>query len=232
HLDNLFAANTATSGREQADITGLIGQYAHGNEPSHHMAYLYNRIGKSEKTRALVKRIMDELYHDAPDGLSGNEDCGQMSAWYVLSAMGFYPVSPGIDDRYELGYPMFESCTINLPNGNTWNMRVGDERALMASLPRDTANYRGSIPDHLSHSEILEGGRIHLKQDRSPERRYKMRDGMPRVLVGAYVPSHGAWTGAPLIQATNATFLEEMAITVLGSELAPSPLRTALANVQ
>ncbi len=216
HLDKLFSASTTTSGRDQADITGLIGQYAHGNEPSHHMAYLYNRVGKPEKTRTLVKRIMDELYHDAPDGLSGNEDCGQMSAWYVLSTMGFYPVSPGIDDRYELGYPMFESCTINLPNGNTWNMRVGDERALMASLPRDTANYRGSIPDHLSHSEILEGGRIHLKQDRSPQRRYKMRDGIPRVLQGAYVTGPGVWSGAPVIQAANATFLHDLEANVHG----------------
>lgn len=216
HLDKLFSANTATSGREQADITGLIGQYAHGNEPSHHMAYLYNRIGRPEKTRALVKRIMDELYHDAPDGLSGNEDCGQMSAWYVLSAMGFYPVSPGIDDRYELGYPLFEACTINLSNGKTWNMRVGDDRAWMASLPSDTANYRGSVPDHVSHAEIVEGGRMDLKQDRSPQRRYKMRDGMPHVLYGAYVPSSETWSGAPIIHAANATFMQYLEVTVHG----------------
>jgi predicted alpha-1,2-mannosidase len=88
HLDKLFSARSATSGREQADITGLIGQYAHGNEPSHNMAYLYNAVDKPEKTRALVKRIMDEFYHDTPDGLIGNEDCGQMSAWYVMSALG------------------------------------------------------------------------------------------------------------------------------------------------
>lgn len=216
HLDKLFEANTATSGREQADITGLIGQYAHGNEPSHHMAYLYNHIGKPDKTRILVKRIMDELYHDAPDGLSGNEDCGQMSAWYVLSALGFYPVSPGIDDRYELGYPLFEAYTINLPNGNTWNMRMGDDRAWMASLPKDTANYRGTIPDHLSHSEIMEGGRLHLMQDRSPQRRYKLRDGTTKVLDGAYVPPSGTWSGAPVINAANATFLQDLEVTVHG----------------
>ncbi|MBK6777601.1 MAG: GH92 family glycosyl hydrolase [Flavobacteriales bacterium] len=96
HLDNLFSASTSTSGREQADITGLVGQYAHGNEPSHHMAYLYNRVGKPEKTRTMVKRIMAEHYHDAPDGLSGNEDCGQMSAWLVMSALGLYQIAPGI----------------------------------------------------------------------------------------------------------------------------------------
>ncbi len=94
-LDALFAADSRTTGREQADITGLIGQYAHGNEPSHHMAYLYNYAGQPWKTQARVRQIMDEFYTPTPDGLIGNEDCGQMSAWYVLSAAGFYPVTPG-----------------------------------------------------------------------------------------------------------------------------------------
>ncbi len=118
-LDQLFTVHGGTSGREQADITGLIGQYAHGNEPSHHMAYLYARSGQPEKTRAMVKRIMDEMYHDAPDGLSGNEDCGQMSAWYVMSALGFYQISPGINREYDLGYPLFDRATIHLSNGKS-----------------------------------------------------------------------------------------------------------------
>ena len=96
HLDNMFSASTKTSGREQPDVTGLIGQYAHGNEPSHHMAYLYNYVGKPHKTQKIVRQILDEQYTHLPDGLSGNEDCGQMSAWYVLSAMGFYSVTPGL----------------------------------------------------------------------------------------------------------------------------------------
>ena len=95
YLDDLFSSSSETSGREQADITGLIGQYAHGNEPSHHMAYLYNYIGKPWKTQARVHEIMTELYQAQPDGLPGNEDCGQMSSWYVFSAMGLYPVCPG-----------------------------------------------------------------------------------------------------------------------------------------
>jgi len=93
-LDLLFSARQNTSGRHQADITGLIGQYAHGNEPSHHMAYLYNYCGKPWKTQKRVRQIMDELYTSNADGLCGNEDCGQMSAWYVMSALGFYPVTP------------------------------------------------------------------------------------------------------------------------------------------
>ena len=94
-LDALFTADSRTSGREQADITGLIGQYAHGNEPSHHMLYLYAYAGQAWKTQEVAGEYWTRIYKNSPDGLSGNEDCGQMSAWYVLSALGFYPVAPG-----------------------------------------------------------------------------------------------------------------------------------------
>lgn len=94
-LDEMFNSESKTTGREQVDVTGLIGQYAHGNEPSHHMAYLYNYVGKPEKTTEKVHNILDNFYKNTPDGLIGNEDCGQMSAWYVLSAMGIYQVTPG-----------------------------------------------------------------------------------------------------------------------------------------
>lgn len=110
-LDSLFFSSSQMSGREQADITGLIGQYAHGNEPSHHMAYLYNYCGAPHKTQVMTDRIMREYYHNAPDGLSGNEDCGQMSAWYVLSAMGFYPVSPG-SPTYAIGRPLLDRVVV------------------------------------------------------------------------------------------------------------------------
>ena len=102
-LDSLFVAPDRTLGRTQVDITGLIGQYAHGNEPSHHIAYLYNYIGRPGKAGAMAQRIMREFYSSAPDGLCGNEDCGQMSAWYVLSALGRYPVCPGAPDRNSTG---------------------------------------------------------------------------------------------------------------------------------
>ncbi len=97
-LDELFSSQSKTTGREQADVTGLIGQYAHGNEPSHHMAYLYNYVGKPQKTAQKVKYILDNFYKNAPDGLIGNEDCGQMSAWYVLSSLGIYAVAPGLSE--------------------------------------------------------------------------------------------------------------------------------------
>jgi hypothetical protein len=110
-LDEMFSTSSKTDGREQADITGLIGQYAHGNEPSHHMAYLYNFIGKPEKTEQKVIQIINEMYSNKPDGLSGNEDCGQMSAWYVFSAMGFYPFCPG-ENKYAKGKSIFDEVLI------------------------------------------------------------------------------------------------------------------------
>lgn len=119
NLDSLFTASMQTSGRDQPDITGLIGQYAHGNEPSHHMAYLYNYAGQPWKTQQYVREILDEQYWNGPDGLSGNEDCGQMSSWYVLSAMGMYSVTPG-SDIYTFGSPVFEEVKINLENGKNF----------------------------------------------------------------------------------------------------------------
>ena len=117
-LDEMFNSESKTTGREQVDVTGLIGQYAHGNEPSHHMAYLYNYVGKPEKTNEKVKYILDNFYTNTPDGLIGNEDCGQMSAWYVLSSMGVYQVTPGKKD-WQFTKPLFDFIEINLENGKT-----------------------------------------------------------------------------------------------------------------
>ncbi len=115
-LDSLFTAPSSTKGRTQVDITGLIGQYAHGNEPSHQTAYLYSYAGQPWKTTSRVRQILTELYHADPDGLCGNDDCGQMSAWYVMSAIGLYPVTPG-SNVYVLSAPLFENVTVNLENG-------------------------------------------------------------------------------------------------------------------
>lgn len=115
-LDEMFNSESKTTGREQVDVTGLIGQYAHGNEPSHHMAYLYNYVGKPEKTNEKVKYILDNFYTNTPDGLIGNEDCGQMSAWYVLSSMGIYSVTPG-KPEWQTVVPYFEKIKVNFENG-------------------------------------------------------------------------------------------------------------------
>ncbi len=214
-LDRLFAATSATSGRDQADITGLIGQYAHGNEPSHHMAYLYNRVGRPDQTRTLVAHIMDELYHDAPDGLSGNEDCGQMSAWYVMSALGFYPISPGIDSGYDIGYPLFERSTIHLPNGKTWTMRVTDDAEWKRDIPRDTVALKGRTPTQIGHHELMTGGERLFAPDRSPRRHFSPTTTM-NVLDGAYVDPSGLRPGAPLIHAASAAFTDVLEISVEG----------------
>ena len=117
-LDEMFNSESKTTGREQVDVTGLIGQYAHGNEPSHHMAYLYNYIGKPEKTTEKAHYILNNFYKNSPDGLIGNEDCGQMSAWYVLSSMGMYAVTPGHAEWSEVK-PLFEKIKINFEDGKS-----------------------------------------------------------------------------------------------------------------
>lgn len=117
-LDQMFSEQAETTGRHQVDITGLIGQYAHGNEPSHHMAYLYNYIGKPEKTKKLVHYILDEFYPNSPDGLIGNQDCGQMGAWYILSSMGLYSVAPG-HPRWSVTEPYFDRIKVNFEDGTS-----------------------------------------------------------------------------------------------------------------
>lgn len=166
-LDELFTAKNKTSGREQADITGLIGQYAHGNEPSHHMAYLYNFVNKPAKTQEKVHQILNEMYQNAPDGISGNEDCGQMSAWYVFSAMGFYPVTPA-SNQYIIGTPLFEKATINLENGKKFEIEaenLSDTNKYIAS-----ANLNGKALNRsfIIHSEIMNGGKLVFKMTDKP----------------------------------------------------------------
>lgn len=119
-LDEMFSEESKTTGREQVDVTGLIGQYAQGNEPSHHVAYLYNFVGKPEKTREKVHYILENFYKNSPDGLIGNEDCGQMSAWYVLSSMGLYKVTPG-SEKWNTVDPFFDRIKIHLEDDKTLN---------------------------------------------------------------------------------------------------------------
>ncbi len=166
-LDKLFSENSQMTGRDQSDITGLIGQYAHGNEPSHHIAYLYNFTGAAYKTQAMVNRIMHSMYHDTPDGLEGNEDCGQMSAWYVLSALGFYPVTPGTTD-YIIGTPLFSSATIHLENGKNFIINgnnISDKNFYIKSALLNKKAYSKS---YLSYSDINNGGYLDFNMSATP----------------------------------------------------------------
>ena len=123
-LDALFAAPSATVGREQADITGLIGQYAHGNEPSHHIAWLYAATERPDKGQDRIREILETMYSDQPDGYQGNEDCGQMSAWYVMSSWGLYPLVPG-EARYALGAMHWDRVELRATGLHTDLKRVG-----------------------------------------------------------------------------------------------------------
>jgi putative alpha-1,2-mannosidase len=166
-LDELFTTDQKLAGREQADLTGLIGQYAHGNEPSHHIAYLYDYAGEPWKTQNLVRQIMDEFYKPEPDGLIGNEDCGQMSAWYVLSASGFYPVNPG-DGIYAFGTPLFPEVKYNLENGKTFiirakNVSTADKYIRKAKL--NEAQYKKAF---ITHADLMKGGVLEFSMTDSP----------------------------------------------------------------
>lgn len=167
-LDELFGSDSEMTGRVQSDITGLIGQYAHGNEPSHHMAYLYAYAGQQHKTAGMVRRIMKEMYQDAPDGLSGNEDCGQMSAWYVMSAMGFYPVCPG-SNQYVIGSPLFTEIRINLEDGNQFLIRARGNKPAHRYIKKATMNGEPFERAFITHEEIMRGGDIRFLMGANPE---------------------------------------------------------------
>ena len=163
-LDNLFTTSSQTTGREQSDISGLIGQYAHGNEPSHHMAYLYDYVNKSQKTQNYVSRIVNELYSDKPDGLCGNEDCGQMSAWYVFSTLGFYPVNPA-SGEYVFGKPFFDKVELNLENGKTFTIEKQGDKSENALVNKILLNGKEYNKAYLKHSDIVKGGTLTFVMD-------------------------------------------------------------------
>ena len=170
-LDSLFYGSSKLSGRDQSDITGLIGQYAHGNEPSHHAAYLYAYLGRQWKTAELVRRICTNLYHNTPDGLCGNEDCGQMSAWYVMSALGFYPVCPG-SGQYVVGSPLFDKVTIHLHNGHDIVINAkgqGSNNCYVHSLRLNGAPYDKAF---LTAEQLLDGCTLDFEMGSKPDKEW------------------------------------------------------------
>ena len=158
-LNQLFSNSSSLTGRTQVDITGLIGQYAHGNEPSHHMAYLFNFVGKPVKTQKIVNQIMNDLYTDQPDGLCGNEDCGQMSAWYVMSAMGFYPVTPA-SGMFVIGVPHFEEMTLNFENGKKFTIKAKNLSHENKYIESVKLNGKPLSRSYLYCAEVLNGGKL------------------------------------------------------------------------
>jgi len=166
-LDRLFTTGSKLSGRDQADITGLIGQYAHGNEPSHHMAYLYNYTNAKHKTQFYTNKILRELYSNTPEGLSGNEDCGQMSAWYVLSALGFYQVCPG-KPFYDFGRPLMDEATINFENGRKMYIKVVNNSEKNLYIQSIQLNGQPYYQIGITHDELMKGGEMIITMGESP----------------------------------------------------------------
>lgn len=166
-LDELFTTDQKLGGREQADLTGLIGQYAHGNEPSHHITYLYNYAGEPWKTQKYVRKIMDEFYKPTPDGLIGNEDCGQMSAWYIMSASGFYPVSPG-DGVYVFGTPLFPEMTYRLENGKTFTIKAKNISAKNTYILNAKLNGQPYKKAYITHADLMKGGLLEFAMNDQP----------------------------------------------------------------
>ncbi len=175
-IDELFETEDKITGRDMKDITGLIGQYAQGNEPSHHMAYLYNFVNKPWKTQYRVRMIMDELYSHLPDGLSGNEDCGQMSAWLIMSAMGFYPVSPGIPE-YVIGTPWFPEMEVMLENGHVFRITANGVSARNRYIQSATLNGEDYTRSWIAHADIMQGGHLHFEMGPRPNRDWGSSDG-------------------------------------------------------
>ena len=166
-LDSLFTTRIKLRGLPAHDITGMIGQYAHGNEPSHHIAYEFDYVGQPWKTQFYVRRIMNELYRAAPDGLSGNEDCGQMSAWYVLSAVGFYPVCPG-SDHYAIGSPIVDKAVIHFENGKNLTIIVnsnGKQNVYIRSAKLNGVNYTKS---YITYEDVVKGGTLEFEMGAEP----------------------------------------------------------------
>ena len=169
-LDSLFfLESTAENTGFVSDVTGLIGQYAHGNEPSHHVAYLYSYAGHPEKTQQVIREVFDRFYLAQPDGLCGNDDCGQMSAWYIFSAMGFYPVNP-ISGEYVLGAPQIEKISLSLPEGKTFTVEAKGLSKTNKYVKSVELNGKPVTGLTISHKDVMNGGNLVFTMTDQPGR--------------------------------------------------------------
>ena len=159
-MDRLFTLESDEMQLDVSDVTGLMGQYAHGNEPSHHMAYLYNYVGQPWKTQELTRRLLHEMYAPTPEGIIGNEDCGQRSAWYVFSSLGFYPVCPG-SNEFALTAPQFPKAVVRLANGRTLTVTADNPRrsVYIASV---TLDGKPIDRNYITYDELMQGGELHF----------------------------------------------------------------------
>lgn len=175
YLDALFTTKMKPELNDDDDISGLIGQYAHGNEPSHHMAYFYCYAGQPWKSQAMVRRILNEQHDDTPGGLNGNEDCGQMSAWYVMSAMGFYSVCPG-QTGYVIGSPLFGKVVLKLDNGKTFTINAHNNGPNNPYIQSAKLNGKPLNSYLLDHRNILAGGELDFEMGDKPQEQWAVTD--------------------------------------------------------
>ena len=169
-LDSLFTVSSKLEGESvSSDISGLIGQYAHGNEPSHHILHMYNYIDQPWKTQALVDSVLHSQYFNAPAGISGNEDCGQMSAWYILNSMGFYQVCPG-KPVYSIGRPLFDETTINLSDGKTFTIRTNNNSSENKYIQAARLNGNPLTEPFFTHEDIVAGGILEIDMGSTPSK--------------------------------------------------------------
>lgn len=232
-LDRLFTLESPDD-MGLCDITGLLGQYVHGNEPSHHMAYLYNWVGQPWKTQELTRRLLDEMYAPTPDGIIGNEDCGQMSAWYVCSALGLYPVCPG-SSEFALTTPLFPEAAVRLANGRTLRI-TADRPQRNTYIASVTLNGAPVERNFLTYDQLMEGGELHFELQARPNtargtddaaRPYSLTTG-ERVSV-PYTTSDLNLFAEPVdVELNTTTDGAEIRYTTDGSQPGPdSPLYTA-----
>ena len=170
-LDSLFLVNEDLGDAASPDISGLIGQYAHGNEPGHHTVYLYSFVGQQWKTAEKVDYILSHMYSDLPDGLQGNEDCGQMSSWYVFSALGFYPVNPS-DGMYVFGRPIFDKVVLKLPENKVFEIRANNNSAENKYIQSIELNGQPYNKLDISHADIMAGGTLVFTMGNRPNEQF------------------------------------------------------------
>jgi predicted alpha-1,2-mannosidase len=218
-LDALFSENSQTTGRDQSDITGLIGQYAHGNEPSHHIIYLYDYTNNPFKAQELSSKVMNEFYKNEPDGLIGNEDCGQMSAWYVMSALGFYPVTPG-SNKYLIGSPQFALAEIHLENGKSFVVNApgaeGGSKYIQSAYLSTTKSIKPTLLEtpSISHEAIAGGGLVSFMMGNNPSNcfRVTMNDSVLNKMQDAELVVN------PVINGGGISFIKNKKIKITSSQ--------------